>query len=76
MRYLGTKCDENSNRKLYVHDFISKSNKANAVLSKLSHFVTSEIIRFVYFTIFHSHVNYVCIAWWVTWYSQHKVFIL
>ena len=66
VRYLRTKIDENLNRKLHVHDLISKLNKANAILSKVRHFVISEIMRSVYFTISHPNVNYVCIAREVT----------
>ena len=54
----------------------SKLNIANALLSKLRNFVTSEILRSVYLAIFHSHVNYTCKAWGLTSYSQHKVSIL
>lgn len=60
---------------MYV--FISKLNIANALLSKLRNFVTSEILRSVYLDIFHSHVNYICKAWGKSpSYSQHKVSIL
>ena len=63
MRYLGIKIDENLNWKIHTHDLASKLNTANAVLAKLRHFVNSEVLRSTYFTIFHSHLNYVCIAW-------------
>ena len=78
VRYLGTKIDENSSWKFHVHDLTSKLNKlniANAVLSKLRHFATCEIWRSVYFAIFHPLVSYVCIAWRLTRYLQHKVSI-
>ena len=56
------KTDGNLNWKFHVYDLVSKFNRANAVLCKLRHFVTSEILRFLYFTIFQSYVNEVCIA--------------
>ena len=63
LRYLGIKIDENLNCKTHIHDLTSKLNGANAILAKLRYFVNSEILRSTYFAIFHSHLNYVCIAW-------------
>ena len=57
--YLGIKTDENLNWKIHIHDLASKLNRANAVLAKLRDFVNSEILRSTYFTISHSHLNYV-----------------
>ena len=62
LRYLGIKIDKNLNWKIYIHDLTSKLNRANAVLANLRHFVNTEILRSTYFAIFHSHLNYVCIA--------------
>ena len=73
LRYLGIKIDENLNWKVHIHDLASKLNTANAILAKLRHFVNSEILRSTYFTIFHSHLNYICIAWGVTRFPQQKV---
>ena len=61
--YLGMKIGENLNWKIHIHDLVSKLNGANAIFAKLRHFVNSEILRSTYFAIFHSHLNYVCIAW-------------
>ena len=76
LRYLGIKIDENLNWKVHIHDLASKLNRANAILAKLRHFVNSEILRSTYFAIFHSHLNYVCIAWGLTRFPQQKVSIL
>ena len=62
LRYLGIKIDENLNWKIHIHDLTSKLNRANAVLTKLRHFVNSEILRSTYFAIFHFHLNNVHIA--------------
>ena len=62
VRYLGMKIDENLNWKSHIDDFASKLNRANSLLSKLRYFVSSEILRSVYFAIFQSFVNYVCLA--------------
>ena len=75
LRYLGIKIDENLKWKIYIHDLASKSNRANAALAKLRHFVNSEILISTYFAIFHSHLNYVCIAWRLTRFPQQKVSI-
>ena len=47
-----------------------EANKDNTVLTKLRNFVNSEILRSTYFAIFHSHLNYVCIAWGLTKFPQ------
>ena len=56
------KIDKNLNWKIHIHDLASILNRANAVLTKLRHFVNSEILRSTYFAIIHSHLNYV-IVW-------------
>ena len=38
--------------------------------------MNSEILRSTYFAIFHSHLNYICIAWGLTRLPQQKVSIL
>ena len=72
-RYLRIKLDENLNWKIHTHDLASKLNRADAVLAKLRHFINSEILRSTYFAIFHSHLNYVCIAWGLTRFPHQKV---
>ena len=72
LRYLGIEIDENFNWKIHVHDLASKLNRATAVLAKLRHSVNSEILRSNYFAIFHSHLNYVHIAWGLTRFPQEK----
>ena len=76
MRYLELKIDENLNCKIHIHDLASKLNRPNATLAKLRHFVNSEILRSTYFAIFHSHFNYVYIAWGLTRFPQQKVSFL
>ena len=75
-RYLGKKINENFNWKIHVNDLASKLNRANAVTAKLRHFVNREILRSTYFSIFHSHLNYVCLAWGLTRFPQQNVSIL
>ena len=76
MRYLGIKIDENLDWKIHIHDLASKLNRANSVLSKLRHFVSSKFLRSVSFARFQSHVDYVCMAWGHTRYPQHKISVL
>ena len=52
MKYLGIKIDENLKWKIHIHNLASRLNTANLVLSKLIHFVNSEILRSVYFAYF------------------------
>ena len=63
VRYLGVFIDENLNWKYHVNAISSKLIKANAMLSKLRHFVSKEVLRTVYYAIFQSHINYNCVAW-------------
>ena len=72
----GKKINENFNWKIHVNDLASKLNRANAVTAKLRHFVNREILRPTYFPIFHSHLNYVCLAWGLTRFPQQNVSIL
>ena len=76
LRYLGIQIDQNSNWKVHIHDLASKLNRANAILVKLRYFVNSEMLRSTYFAIFHSHLNYVSIAWGFTRFPQQKVSLL
>ena len=76
LRYLGIQIDQNSNWKVHIHDPASKLNRANAILVKLRYFVNSEMLRSTYFAVFHSHLNYVSIAWGFTRFPQQKVSLL
>ena len=76
LRCLGIKIDENLNWKMHIQDLTSKLNRANAVLAKLRHFVNSKILRSTFFAIFHSYLNYICIAWGLTRFPQQKMSIL
>ena len=51
VRYIGITIDENLNWTRYVHEFASKLNRENSVLSELRHFVSSEILISVYFAL-------------------------
>ena len=52
VKYLEIKIDQNLKWKIHIHNLASKLNRANLVLSKLKHFVISEILRSVYFAYF------------------------
>ena len=52
-----------------------KLNRANTVSSKPRHFVNIEILKPTYFAIFHSYLNYVCIACGLKRFPQQKVSI-
>ena len=60
-KYLAIETYENLNWKMHAYDLASELNRAKAVLAK--HFVNSEILRSTYLAIFHSHLNYACLAW-------------
>ena len=74
VRYSGIKIDENLNWKTHAQELASKLNKRNSLLSKLRHFVSSYILRSVYFAIYP--VSYKLCLWGCTSYSKLKVSIL
>ena len=63
VKYLGIFIDQHLNWKSHIKEISSRLIKANAMLSKIRHFVSKETLRSIYLAIFQSHITYVCIAW-------------
>ena len=55
VKYLGTNVDENLNWHQQINNVAGKLNRANAILSKLRHFVNKKT--------FIMHLFYSCLAW-------------
>ena len=63
MKYFGVKIDSKLNWKSHVHAIATKLNRANTMLYKVRDFVNENILKSIYYTLFESHINYVCIIW-------------
>ena len=75
-----SKNNKSLNKDLKELSFWLNANKIALNVAKteiiLSHFVSSEILRSVYFAMFQSHINYVFVALGLTSYPKLKVFFL
>ena len=60
VKYLGIKLDENLNWHEQINNVAVKLSRANAMLSKVRHFVHKKII---YHAIFESYLFYSCLVW-------------
>ena len=61
VKYLGIKIDENLNWHEQINNVAVKLNRANAMLSKVRHFVHKKTLKH-YHAIFESHLFYSCLA--------------
>ena len=68
--------DEYLNWSPYINHLSQKLVKANALFCKLQHFVNVATIKSIYYTIFHSHLSYVCTAWGQNLNSKHHINLL
>ena len=58
IKYLGLKIDENLNWHQQINNVAVKLNRANAMLSKIRHFVDKNTLKSIYRAIFESHLFY------------------
>ena len=76
VRYLGIKIDSNLNWKEHWNHISIKLNRANAILSKLRHYINIQTLRSVYYSLFESHFNYANIVWGQKINSSHRLFLI
>ena len=62
-KYLGIILDENLSFIPQLNNLKVKLNRANGLLSKIRHYVTTDLLRMIYFTLFDSHMRYGCQIW-------------
>ena len=62
VKYLGVKIDEHLSRKPHIDGISAKLNKANAMLSKIRHFVDQKTLKAIYHVILESHL-YSSLVW-------------
>ena len=63
MKYLGAKIDGHLTWKPHIDGISTKLNKANAMLSKIRHFVDQKALKAIYHAIFESHLYYSSLVW-------------
>ena len=61
-KHLDTKIDENLNWHQQINNVAVKLNRANAMLSKVRHFVDKKTLKSIYHAIFESHLFYSCLV--------------
>ena len=63
IKYLGVFLDENLSWEIHVNSISLKLRRANGALSKIRHYVSSNVLNTVYYALFHSHMSYACQIW-------------
>ena len=76
IRYLGILIDDKLNWNTHTNNIVSNLMRGNSILSKLRYYVDKEILRTIYFAIFHSYLTYVTIVWGQTRSPQKSITIL
>ena len=54
----------------------TKLDRANAILYKVRDFVKANIRKSIYYALFESHINYVCITWGQNVSTINRLYIL
>ena len=76
VKYLGVKIDEHLTWKPHIDGISAKLNKANAILSKIRHFVDQKTLKAIYHAIFESHLYYSPLVWVQNFNSTKRMFNL
>ena len=76
VKYLSIKIDENLNWHEQINNVAVKLNRANAMLSKVRHFVHKNTLKSIYHAIFESHLFYSCLVWAQNINSIKRLYIL
>ena len=62
-KYLGILLDEHLFFKDHINTLKQKLNRANVILAKLRHHLPSDILKWVYYSLFDIHLRYACQVW-------------
>jgi len=77
IKYLGVLIDMHLNWKAHTTSLSAKLARANGIISKLRHYVTTKTLVNIYYALFHSHLQYGCQLWGLTDNTTSKpIFIL
>ena len=63
VKYLGIHLDKYLTWKHQIYNIAIKPNKANAMLSKIKHYVDIKTLNSRYHAIFESHISYASFVW-------------
>ena len=63
MKYLRVKIDDHLTWKPHIYEISAKLNKANAMFSKIRHFVDQKTLKAIYHAIFESHLYSSSLVW-------------
>jgi len=63
IKYLGVIIDNKHSWKLQISSLCRKLSQACGVVCKIRHFADIKILRLIYFSLFHSHLQYCIIDW-------------
>ena len=70
-KFLGLVTDNNLSWGFHIAEIISKLNKACYVIRSVKPFISSEVLRTIYFALVHSIITYGLILWGTSAYSSH-----
>ena len=76
VKYLRVKIDKHMTWKPHIDEISTKLNKANAMLSKIRHFVDQKTLKAIYHAIFESHLYSSSLVWAQNFNSTKRLFIL
>ena len=76
VKYLGLKIDEHLTWTPHIDGISAKLNKANAMISKIRHFVDQKTLKAIYHVIFESHLYSSSLVWAQNFNSTKRLFIL
>ena len=62
-KYLGVILDESLSFHSHLNIIKYKLNRANGILAKLRHYVISESLKAIYYSVFDSHKRCACQVW-------------
>ena len=74
MKYLGVEIDGHLTWKPHIDGISTKLNKANAMLSKIRHFVDQKTLKAIYHARFESHMYYSSLVWTKNFNSTKRLF--
>ena len=76
VRYLGILINDKLNWNTHINNIVSKLTRGNSILSKLRYYVNKEILRTIYFAIFHSYRTYIATVWGQTKTPRKRMTVL
>ena len=62
-KYLGIILDESLSFYAHLNIIKYKLNKANGIPAKLRHYVTIDLLKTIYYSVFDLHIRYACQVW-------------